>query len=186
MPQSRRRPAALERPKVLRADEDDAGRDQRLDHPRGRRQEVQGGQGEGHRVRHGESGHDLHQLGKGSAQEHQPDQEGQVIVAGEDVLDAESEEPAEPAPGRARPARLERGSLQLRHALRELVGSEVDAREMRVPRREGFEEPHSDGQLLDGKGADPPGEKRQPVLAVRLRGRARLQRAGLSRCLERE
>src|SRR2546430_15931549 len=85
---------------------------------------------------------------------------------GEDVLDPEQEKAPERARGRPRPARLERGLVPLRHALRYLVRRKVDARQMRMSGRKELEESGPDRQLFDVLRTSPARVQREPVLAV--------------------
>ena len=130
--QRRLRASAPERPEVLDPDEHDARGDQRLDRAGGRRHDLQRREGKRDGVGDGERRNDLHQLPDAAAEEQQADEERDVIVPGEDVLDPEQEKAPERARGRPRPARLERGLVPLRHALRYLVRRKVDARQMRM------------------------------------------------------
>jgi len=77
------------RPQRLERDGDDAGGDQRLD--RGRRQmdDAEHGQREAHAVRGGERGDGEGELPPSSHQEHECEEEEEMIGAAQNVLDAE-------------------------------------------------------------------------------------------------
>src|SRR5438445_13883474 len=146
---SRRPPTSTLFPYTTLFRSHDARGDQRLDGAGRRRDDLQRRESERDRVGNGESRDDLHQLTDRPAEKQQAHEEGNVIVPGEDVLDAEEEEPPERAAGRPRPAGLERRLVPLRHALRHLVRREYDAREMRMAGRKQLEEADPHRKLFD-------------------------------------
>ena len=66
--------------------------DVRLDDARGDADDVERGQRERERMGQGERGDDLHRVAQLSAHDEQPEQEGEMIPAGDDVLDPEQQE----------------------------------------------------------------------------------------------
>ena len=77
---------------VLEGDPHDGGGDGRLHDAGGNGHHSQHGEGEGDAVGNGEGGDDLEERQEGSPAKQEGGEEEQVIVAGEDVLDAELEE----------------------------------------------------------------------------------------------
>ena len=181
MPERTLGAAAPQCPEVLRPDIDDARGDEWLDGARRRRQQPERGHCERQRMGRGESGDDLHQLQRAPSEQQQADEEREVVVAGEDVLDAEEEKTTERASRRSGPPGLERRFVPLGDPLRQLAMAEVDPREVSMPAGKGLEKPDADGKLGSFAPARPARVQRQAVFAVRLRRHSRVERAGLAR-----
>jgi hypothetical protein len=92
---------------VFHGDEDDRRGDRGFDDAAAEADQVQGGQRQRDAVRDGEERDDRGRLTEGLARQEQGGDEQQVVVAGQDVLDAEAEE------ARAAAAGTGRGSLRV-------------------------------------------------------------------------
>lgn len=81
--------------KVFHADKDDACCDERFDNPCGDLNYIQSGESKRHRVRDGETSDDRQHRFDALTRDKESEKKKKVIVAGEDVFDAEMEEARE-------------------------------------------------------------------------------------------
>ena len=134
---------------VLGRDEGDGQGNDCFDQPVRQRHDVEHGEREGHAVGDGEGGDDLDEREPASAAQEQPQEEQQVVPAGQDVLDAEPHE-APDATRAARVAQLDPGLARI-GGERELGGlaRRIDPGQRVVVGAEHVEEVVADPQVTD-------------------------------------
>jgi hypothetical protein len=169
-------PAAQE-PEVLGRDQRDREPDQRLHGRRLRADDPERRQAERQAVRDREAGDERRHLAERAGDQEEGEQEGEVVPAGEDVLDAEPDVPADAVGGRAaRPSRVRRldGPQRIglhQEPLARLAAPERDAREVDVRADDAGQERAPDRPRDPGRAADRPAEERPAVGPRRRRGR---------------
>ena len=129
-------------------------------------------------MRHRERGHHLDQLAEGPAEEQQAEEEGDVVVAREDVLDAEQQEPARRRQEGDAALDLETRLALRGHPLRDLSGSERDACEVGVTGSERVDEADAHAKQIRRRGAAERTLDEQAVGTVRPGARLVLASAG--------